>query len=407
MVNKSYVVVGVIFAVIIGLSGCTSKASGANTDQAGGFIGGNAGVSLELVGLKETMIMGSPLTLSAKVTNIGEYPIQADALELKTSTMDKNNWGMKTIDGGEIVFPIKNDRQLPAAAKTPEGEVYYPGMIQKTIGKGIVPSVAADSPVSLSVDACYPYTTKAILPMCISSEDYQGSCAPNANIVAQNSAAPLHVTDVWQSVAVEEDKAIYTLLITVKSDDTLTSECWVGSLASDEVKLSVSSEAAWANKPVECDSEIILQEGKTTTFSCNVETALNPKGEIYMLTLYIGGYYHTIGQKQTVNVLYKKATSSSQYTPTSEGPISSGSPSSVTGECVAKSGALDFKCSDILIQAGCMRWSVQGLPCIWAEGSCRSRDVNSDPTIPVGAVCASATTQELCASLNPNKCEWK
>ncbi len=395
MINAKYIVIGILFTIIVGFSGCAGGAQGeTTTGPQEGFMGGTDSLKLEIVGAPDKLIEGSDFSVAVKATNLGESDIMINDLTIRMGTASAKQWDLEKNDKGENIFPIKNDKiQLAAATRTPDGKVFYPGVFQTTIGKAKAPDVKADDTKSILIDACYSYSSKAILPICVSEIDVygEGLCSPNGDVTPQNSASPLHVTSAIQNVVDTDSGKEFNVLVTIQAMSTLKGSCDAGAKSTDPLTLTITPTADWADTDsIKCDEDNkVTFSGSTYQFNCQLTTGPNPGEFIGDLTLEIGGYTHTVTGSKDVLIIYN--------------PHAATTTGAATKGCVSKVGAELLGCEDIGEETVCKAFTV----CAWDVNTCKRASGTDKKEWGADYVCKKASDEPKCTALSTTKCEWK
>lgn len=195
-----------IFALIVLISGCIGQ-SGNGTVPTGQFVGGEQGLEVEFVQLPTKVLQSDSFDINLVASNRGETAVPVDAVQFQLS--NSQAFGL----AGQDVK--KNTEPLPKVVETGgfggqtfvsfEGANYVGGVLSE------------ESPVPISVEACYPYSTSTAFDLCIARSEFNDVCSTREFKEVYNSGAPVHITDVEQVLSLlTGDKVRVALILTVK-----------------------------------------------------------------------------------------------------------------------------------------------------------------------------------------------
>lgn len=184
------------FIMIVLLSGCTFPGR-TTTEDIEAFVGGDEGLVVDFVSSNPPprVFQNRNFNVILSVENQGEYNVAADAVRVFFS--NGQNFGLDT-DEKMVRY------NLEPIQKRVKSEVdFIPGGIEHIAFNDLAYSgptmLTEDSPVSIAVDVCYPYSSVAVADVCI-TRDYAESdiCDPIGSPVVQTSSGPLLVTELNQ-----------------------------------------------------------------------------------------------------------------------------------------------------------------------------------------------------------------
>jgi hypothetical protein len=203
------VYIAVVFSLIIFVSGCTMPSFTSEDDiEVVGFVGGENSLDVSFVGNNppSRVFQNHNFNVILQLENKGEYNLNKEDVRVLISNMQ--NFGLQD----NIIR--YNEHDIPKRTKT---EVdFIPGGIDYISFNDLAysgPSVLTeDSPISISVDVCYPYQTIAIADICVTRERAEDVCDPFGEPNIQTSSGPMLITKINQ---------LSNGLISTESDDVL------------------------------------------------------------------------------------------------------------------------------------------------------------------------------------------
>ncbi len=177
-----------IFSLIVLVSGCLGQTP-EETLSTGQFIGGDKGLELSYVELPPRVFQNTPFEIDVMAVNEGETDIPVGVATFKLS--NSRVFGLTEEEAVKI-----NEESLAKAAE-------FGGFGGQTFITFEVPGysggvLSTESPVPISIDACYPYETNAVVDICIARSDFSEVCTPSEIKNTQNSGSPIHVSEVEQ-----------------------------------------------------------------------------------------------------------------------------------------------------------------------------------------------------------------
>ncbi len=200
------------FAVIV--AGCQSQTpKGSSITNA--FIGGTSAVKVSFIEnsppseVTDTPSGGTGFPFDASVTleNVGEYDIPAAGVTLAVSGFYPGDFGIA--DTAELTQTYPASGVFRGVSKDPDGNRIQGDIAQITFPKTPTKQFKYDKQLAgnqqfpFRVDACYPYSTKAISQVCLMKDltsKERTICTPTGSRPVSNSGAPVQVSSVTQSV---------------------------------------------------------------------------------------------------------------------------------------------------------------------------------------------------------------
>lgn len=198
---KAFPILIIAMMAIFAVSGCTQQKGAA-------FVGGTDGLKLSFQDVPQTVFANVPFQLAVLVQNAGESKI-----DIGNATFVLNN-----AQNFNITAPSTTNKEILPAARIvqdtimPGGQELISWGSAKFTGQIGVP-LPEEQPISIAVDACYPYSTTMIARVCIARSNK--ICEPAAEKVVQNSGAPIQVTKFKQIAQPENGNIILSLIIEV------------------------------------------------------------------------------------------------------------------------------------------------------------------------------------------------
>jgi len=202
-----------LLALVVIAAGCDTD-SGTVGPSSGSFFGGTSALKMSFVenAPPDQILDGGAEEFETLVTieNIGESEIREGKLILKLVGIFPTEFGTTKDDLTYTYGDLDTENGLTQVRKDPDGnridgefaQITFPTSGKMKFGKSLVGN---QEEFVLRVDACYEYLTVALSQMCI-LEDFikrtsSSVCDPSTSQPVANSAAPIHVTSVTQSVS--------------------------------------------------------------------------------------------------------------------------------------------------------------------------------------------------------------
>lgn len=201
--TKKIITILAVFLLVF-LAGCTEKEE---TSVAGkSFVGGTQGLALTfLSGLPPAEVFDSdnPFQIGVKIENKGEYDIEdANGVVISITGINAADFGTSASDLVMNPEDALNGARIDSSGNVVAGDyttVEFPEMNYHTIVSGSVP-------FTVRANACYEYGTKAQGRLCVRKDlrgvtGEAGVCNPDRVVPAENSGAPIQITNFKQNVA--------------------------------------------------------------------------------------------------------------------------------------------------------------------------------------------------------------
>lgn len=201
--------------VAILLVACPKQAA---TTTSSPFFGGSQGISvrfLENSPPNEVLDQGQlPFDIVLGVENVGEWDINMSSDATFSIT------GISASDFGKTPADLVKDslQALFAVRKDPQGNKLPGTQTQVTFpGLSYSGTIAGSVPFTIAANSCYKYGTRATTKLCVRSNllnpDLKTGCKPSETKQAFSSGAPMHVTNMQESIE-GSNKIAFTFTIT-------------------------------------------------------------------------------------------------------------------------------------------------------------------------------------------------
>ena len=204
-----------LLTLVFLVSGCIGQAPAQDELSTGQFLGGEQGLELSYAQLPPKVFQGDPFDINIVADNRGEYTIPNGTAQFELSNSKAFGFdtseSVKSNDYGEISKTIERGGYGGQTIVT-FSDAKYSGEV-----------LTSESPVPISVEACYPYKTLAASDICIAQGEFSQICSPIEVKSVENSGAPVHVSEVEQLLSLFTQQHIRIgLLITIESKSEST-----------------------------------------------------------------------------------------------------------------------------------------------------------------------------------------
>ena len=281
-------------------SGCIF---GGSTDTTtGAFAGGTSALEMSFIeGMPpESILKNMNFNVGVLLENKGEADVKAGDVLL---TLNKPS--EMTVESST---KLANAKDLTRVKKVSDSII--PGKIEQVTWKnakisGLSPLTEAQT-VTVSVDACYPYSTKLMVPACVA----KGTeiCNPKENKLIESSGGPIQAVDFMQSTFTKDNKIELSFSFSVRSAaDSIysgTSSC--SALKSEKKNIVNIKSITLGNKlyPVSSCSpqEITLSDNAQGSARCKlvVDTTSDFQDSLVIDLYYINK--HRISQEVSIDI---------------------------------------------------------------------------------------------------------
>lgn len=186
------------------LAGCGEGEVITSTTKA--FVGGSEGLEISfLSGLPpdEVFDIDNPFSISVQITNKGEHDIDsAQDVDVSITGINPSDFGVSATALETNPTETLSGVRIDGAGNVLSGDyvtVDFPEMNYYT-------TVAGAIPFTIRANVCYEYGTRAQGKLCVRKDlkgvtGEAGICDPNRQVPAENSAAPIQITNIRQNVA--------------------------------------------------------------------------------------------------------------------------------------------------------------------------------------------------------------
>jgi len=193
------ILIALALALIVLLSGCLG---GSTYNYI--FVGGEDGLTVSFVGSNPParVFQNRDFSVILQLENRGEYNIPEEAIRILFS-----NGQTFGVEDADIVQSNSNMLQKRIKAETD----FIPGGVEYISFEELSYSgptmLTEDSPISLSLDVCYPYKTTSVADVCVSTKIDSDICDPLGEPIVQTTGGPILVSKIKQlSSATSGDK---------------------------------------------------------------------------------------------------------------------------------------------------------------------------------------------------------
>lgn len=202
----------ILFALVILVSGCVGQGNGEEVLSHGQFLGGELGLELNYIEVPPRVFQSDEFAILLEVNNKGETDVEVGDALFRLS-----NSNVFSITENEK----KNEEPLlkATAEKTFGGQTFIEYSPAKYIG-GVLSS---ESPITISIDACYPYETVAAVDLCVARSEFSEVCSPVEEKDVDNSGAPVQVTKAEQTLSLLTNNKVrvgFKLTVEAKGEET-------------------------------------------------------------------------------------------------------------------------------------------------------------------------------------------
>lgn len=202
MTNKIPALLAVLLLVLT--VSCQQTTETTTTGKA--FIGGTEGLAISFLSSlppAEVYDTDNPFQIGVKIENKGEYDIE-NAGDIKVSITGINPSDFKVSSGDLMANPENglDGAKIDSAGNVVSGDyatIEFPEMnYQRT--------VAGSAMFTIRANVCYEYGTSAQGKLCVRKDlrgvtGEAGVCNPDRQVPAENSGAPVQITNIRQNVA--------------------------------------------------------------------------------------------------------------------------------------------------------------------------------------------------------------
>lgn len=200
--KKVFIVASILLLVF--LAGCKGKEEAVSKTKA--FVGGNDGLAISFLdGMPpaEVFDVDSPFQIGVKVENKGEFDIvNADDVDVSITGITPSDFKVTAAD------LMKNPSEpLKGAGIDGSGNIIKGDYVTVDFPEmNYYAPVSGSIPFTIRANVCYEYGTKAQGKLCIRKDlrgvtGEEGTCNPNRQVPAENSGAPIQITNIRQVVA--------------------------------------------------------------------------------------------------------------------------------------------------------------------------------------------------------------
>jgi len=204
MNKRLLMAVGALFLLLFA-TGCPGPEE-PTTTIGKAFVGGSQGLEITfLTGLPPSDVFDTdnPFQVGLKIENKGEFSIDnKNDIQITITGINPEDFGVTSAQLSDASPDPLQGRRLDGAGNVIQGDfttVEFPEM-------QYVNTISGSIPFTIRANVCYEYGTKAQGKLCI-AEDLRGItgepsiCDPNRVIPAENSGAPIQITNFRQNVA--------------------------------------------------------------------------------------------------------------------------------------------------------------------------------------------------------------
>lgn len=209
---KSYYRLGVLFVLLVLLTGCGTQPTGEEGSKSG-FIGGTSGLVMNWIIPEEGYVLydqgNNEVPVYLKVENLGEYDIPPNSAVVTLSGISYRDVGIQDSDLRKVI-----DLVLSGKHKV-DNQVVSGDSYEVSFGPlKWVPPINTDLNMPIYADICYPYETKAETVVCIAENPTDTRvCNPNGARPVYSSGAPVQISSVRQEFLGQNR---YSLVIEIK-----------------------------------------------------------------------------------------------------------------------------------------------------------------------------------------------
>ncbi|MDI3543824.1 MAG: hypothetical protein PWQ28_105 [Candidatus Woesearchaeota archaeon] len=287
---KSYYRLGVLFVLLVLLTGCGTQPTGEERSKSG-FIGGTSGLVMNWIIPEEGYVLydqgNNEIFVSLRVENLGEYDIPPNSAVVSLSGFSYRDFGIMESDLRKVI-----DTGLSGKDEI-DNQVVSGDIADVSFGPlKYVPSINTRLNMPIYADICYPYETNAESVICIAENPTDTRvCNPNGARPVYSSGAPVQISSVTQK-ALGDNR--YSLSIEIKHVGNggiykLGEDCDSSSFSSKGVvRVTVGDPVNWGwdSVNIECNGVPAGQSFATRIISgglvsvrCNIEVADSAAGD--------------------------------------------------------------------------------------------------------------------------------
>lgn len=232
--------------LIFFVSGCIGGlnfggGSGNDFEEEFMFVGGDEALTVDFIGNNppDRIFQGREFDIALIVQNVGEYEVPIDGVQFKLNGAKQLGVDCMPDESGCIIKQKNTEKLMPIIRA---GEGYIPGGIDyinyeglKYVGRNVL---TEESPLALSIEACYPYKTVAVSDLCVTTSTESSVCDFFEPKTVFNSGSPLEISSIEQEGNFMEDGVLMAQVrISINHDGdselySIDSEC--NSLASKD-----------------------------------------------------------------------------------------------------------------------------------------------------------------------------
>ncbi|MFH0869413.1 MAG: hypothetical protein V1839_04255 [archaeon] len=220
MITTKTVIAAVFLLMVFFVSGCASSSSegggffsgifGKSETATGAFAGGTEALNLKFLDNQppDEVFMSTNFNIAVLAENKGESDIKLGEATIILSKPYELIIGEDTLK--------TNKRYIKGVTKI-SGAI--PGGTDTIVWKGAkfsgLPALTEAQKRTVSVDACYPYSTKIAVPLCVA--ETSEVCNPKESKKPESSGGPLQVTDFKQTAVPSEGKIIVSFTFGIEN----------------------------------------------------------------------------------------------------------------------------------------------------------------------------------------------
>ena len=193
----------IVVLLLIFLAGCTKKEESAVVGKA--YVGGTQGLAISFLPNlppNEVFDTDNPFSISVKIENKGEFEVPSGAAIVSITGIRAEDFG---VNSNNLLESSAED--MSAVRIDAEGNIVSGGYTTIDFPEmNYAAKVSGSLSFPIRASVCYEYGTNAQGQLCIRKDlrgvtGQAGVCDPNRQVPAENSGAPVQITNIRQNVA--------------------------------------------------------------------------------------------------------------------------------------------------------------------------------------------------------------
>ncbi len=201
---KKVILALVLIVLLMFLTGC-KKDEEDTTITGRAFVGGTNGLEISYLSSlppAEVFDIDNPFSISVKVENKGETDVERNNIKVSVTGINPSDFGVSAAALTKTSDDSLEGVKIDGAGNVVSGDyttIDFPEM-------NYFAEVSGSVPFTIRANLCYEYGTRAQGRLCVRKDlrgvtGETGICDPDRQVPAENSGAPVQITNIRQNVA--------------------------------------------------------------------------------------------------------------------------------------------------------------------------------------------------------------